>query len=947
MIKIKKINKYYNKNKQNQIHVLNDINLELPDKGMVAIFGQSGCGKTTLLNVIGGLDDVDTGSILIDNKKLSKNTDLIRNKYIGYIFQNYNLNEDMTNYENVSSSLKLCGLRDELEIKKIVDAALENVGMINYKNRYPDTLSGGEKQRIAIARAIVKNPKIILADEPTGNLDEHNTYQIMRLLKQLSNNCLVLLVTHEMDLVEHYCDKIVEIKDGVIKDYYDNPNISEFDEEDRRIIYLEDFSKKRIVSDDLNVTIYGAENHFNLEMNVLSKDGKIYLEIKNKNIKIIDESSEIQLKEKRVKEEAKLKKGFNSIPSFKEKNYGKLFTFKDSIKYGLKDIFSKRKKGRKTLKFCIVLLSIILIVTVASFSTSLKAFVETKEWCNSNVYFVSPNLKIANDLQKMKDIGVDYYKMTYYNGKEQPYENISINCGKFASYKKANYSNKVSFETVLMEEAFASKLSLVCGKNTNLQNDEVVITTRACDIFLEECPYSYLDNYEDMLGLIISTLQIDDKECKIVGVVKSNENVIFATNYLITTNFSRNVIRDYKSSFVALTNLNSPYDVDSGEIIILNKYGKFDNLDKTLGSIITFRGKKLKLKRFVEYTSTYEEYLNKEKYNLFTLEEYIKNKINNSNLNEEVINKYYYEYYLEYYYQYLSNFITDNYYTYNDHGIGYLLWLGVTYDLKPAIFKCANLSDDLYKAYLYKEQNGSYPTKDYNLDAIPNTIDNDLEHNELYLKYLDRVTLVYNYTMIFNYDDFSNVFNSYGTHEYDFQFIDVNREFYFIHVYNKNKFEKYLKSNNFKTVIMPIDIFSNAMTEFENVIPKIIMIISIIIIISMIIYFIMRSILMSKIKEIGIYRAIGVTSKNLIYRFFMETLVLMTSTFFVGYVIFSVLMVNIYRNNPLLSDIIYYPPWLAITLLIIIYIIGLAVGILPIKKLLNQTPSSILTKYDI
>ena len=141
MIKLNNLNKYYNKGKQNEIHVVNNIELELPEKGMVAIFGKSGCGKTTLLNLIGGLDKYESGSILIDDIDLN-NHDLneIRNKYIGYIFQNYNLDDSINCFENIANALKLCDVRDEEYIEKCVLTALKNVGMEKYKKRTPDTL---------------------------------------------------------------------------------------------------------------------------------------------------------------------------------------------------------------------------------------------------------------------------------------------------------------------------------------------------------------------------------------------------------------------------------------------------------------------------------------------------------------------------------------------------------------------------------------------------------------------------------------------------------------------------------------------------------------------------------------------------------------------------------------------------------------------------------------
>jgi ABC-type lipoprotein export system ATPase subunit len=240
MIRLSNVNKYFFKGKQNEIHVINDISLELPQKGMVALFGQSGCGKTTLLNVIGGLDGIKSGSIEIDGKDIRKNTDDLRNRYIGYIFQNYNLNLKVTNYENVAESLRLCGMEDEETISERVYAALANVGMEKFANRMPDTLSGGQKQRIAIARAIVKNPAIILADEPTGNLDEANTIVIMDLLKSISKEHLVLLVTHENELVDYYCDQVIGLKDGKVTEIRENKDANGYVGRDNTVVYLGD-----------------------------------------------------------------------------------------------------------------------------------------------------------------------------------------------------------------------------------------------------------------------------------------------------------------------------------------------------------------------------------------------------------------------------------------------------------------------------------------------------------------------------------------------------------------------------------------------------------------------------------------------------------------------------------------------------------------------------------
>ncbi len=224
MLEIKNVNKYFNKGKKNQIHVINNTSLEFAKNGLVAILGESGSGKTTLLNAIGGLDKVDSGNIYVNGQKItnisSNKIDEIRNLNIGYVFQDYRLIEDESVFDNISISLKLLGVNEKQEIEEKVDYMLECVNMYKYKYRPVKMLSGGQRQRVAIARAIIKNPNIIIADEPTGNLDSKNSTEIMNILKEISKDKLVILVTHEEELAKIYASRIIEIKDGrIIKDY--------------------------------------------------------------------------------------------------------------------------------------------------------------------------------------------------------------------------------------------------------------------------------------------------------------------------------------------------------------------------------------------------------------------------------------------------------------------------------------------------------------------------------------------------------------------------------------------------------------------------------------------------------------------------------------------------------------------------------------------------------
>ena len=224
MINVSNLNKVY-KGRKCDHHALKDVCLTLPDRGLVFVLGKSGSGKSTLLNLIGGLDRVTSGRIVVDGNDISDFSEGrfvdYRNSCIGFIFQDHHLIDDLSVMQNVSLALEL----RRMENKEAVSHALEQVGLGGYEERYPRELSGGERQRVAIARAIVKRPRIILADEPTGNLDGRNGAEVMRILKELSQDCLVLVVSHDTTAVRANADRIIELSDGcVISDVTKNPD---------------------------------------------------------------------------------------------------------------------------------------------------------------------------------------------------------------------------------------------------------------------------------------------------------------------------------------------------------------------------------------------------------------------------------------------------------------------------------------------------------------------------------------------------------------------------------------------------------------------------------------------------------------------------------------------------------------------------------------------------
>ena len=247
MITLKNVNKYFFRHKKNEIHVIDNTSLELGETGLVALLGPSGSGKTTLLNAIGGLDKVNSGEIIIDREKMPRSgnyrKDKIRVLKIGYIFQDYNLLDNLTVFENVALSLKMIGIKDMSEIRYSVDYILNAVDMYRYKDKLAGYLSGGQRQRVGIARALVKNPDVIIADEPTGNLDSKNTIEIMNIIKKISQEKLVILVTHEKDLAHFYASRIINLVDGKIVSDLKNDHENELDYRIDNKIYLKTSKK--------------------------------------------------------------------------------------------------------------------------------------------------------------------------------------------------------------------------------------------------------------------------------------------------------------------------------------------------------------------------------------------------------------------------------------------------------------------------------------------------------------------------------------------------------------------------------------------------------------------------------------------------------------------------------------------------------------------------------
>lgn len=217
MLELKNVKKVYVV-KNEKVMALNDVSYTFEMNNFYGIMGHSGSGKTTLISILGLLENFDSGTYLIngeevkdfDNNKISK----IRRDYVGFVFQDFYLDEYLNVYENVMLPLITHKELSKETKNEMVIEALTKVGIVDRKNHFPSQLSGGEKQRVAIARALINNPKIILADEPTGNLDEDNEKMIFQILKDLSKEGKCVIVVSHSNEVKNYADKIIKIANG-------------------------------------------------------------------------------------------------------------------------------------------------------------------------------------------------------------------------------------------------------------------------------------------------------------------------------------------------------------------------------------------------------------------------------------------------------------------------------------------------------------------------------------------------------------------------------------------------------------------------------------------------------------------------------------------------------------------------------------------------------------
>lgn len=984
MISIDRLDKTFNRGKQNAIHVVNDISLELPASGMVAIFGRSGCGKTTLLNVIGGLDRVQSGSVEIDGEKMTVSNDSLRNRSVGYIFQNYLLNREQTCRENVADALRLLGVTDREFIEGQVDAALRAVGMERFAARLPDTLSGGQQQRIAIARAIVKNPPVILADEPTGNLDEANTLHVMRLLKAISRDRLVLLVTHEENLVDAFSDRVIELSDGKVVSDRVNVPTEGFTGRDKNAVYLGELPHKTVhEGDGVKLDLYGDAPGVSLRL-VKTQDGRVYLKVDSGNVSVLDESSEVRL-ENGVAPKAgdQSKAGGDDLPDLsaikpvKGARPGRLFGFFDAWKSGVRANLGQKKRGRKVLRAALILFASVVVFMTASLGVFVRKLADVDGTYHHHViYAYAGDETSAAALSALgEQDGILFRQLS----RSYPYNErtISFNVGNFETFSEGYFGyalNASGIKTtgVAFLRSAAAGRSLLAGKNAGLSDDDALISEGAAKALLKSSTFDYLNGYDDLIGLCSTS-----DGFRIAGVVSGDDREIFlSTSKMI----GMNNLNLYVSSM--LGGLAAPED---GYVSVILPYqpSDADRLPKA-GDQVRINGKTMTVDRVIRDR-------NNEPYPAWCLARYGVSPEINYPLTFAGA-----EAYLSHFSEYVSEkaalFGTDDLLT-------YLFTAGIRSDALYWADQSNGTVIDAEKLLAYRQfWRAAHPGED---DPTEDELQDWTEQQGdpgMYLLYEQRRDeLLERYSDLYYKMDVSRKADRIGYFlsdaEAEAAFSRVGKttllDGYYYYYYDANpprtgdeiipeltyltirtndpektaaRIEAVL-GDHYRAlesegsgivnewnpaVYTPDDFRQEALkTEKADIIANAIELAVFIAVMSLCMYLMMRASLMGRIREIGIYRAIGVSKKNLVFRFFIESLAVTSLTVLFGYLFSSVLISAWLVKAPLIGEYFYYPLWMALAALGLLYAISALCGTLPVLRLLRKTPSEILSKYDI
>ena len=535
MLEIRDLKKIYKEKKGAHVHALDGVSLKFPEKGMVFLLGKSGSGKSTLLNLCGGLDAPTSGEIIVKGRSSKSfsggDFDSYRNTFIGFIFQEYNILNEFSVEDNIALALELQG-KSKRKKKKEIRELLEQVDLKGYARRKPNTLSGGQKQRIAIARALVKNPEIIMADEPTGALDSNTGKQVFDTLKKLSEDKLVIVVSHDREFAEIYADRIIELKDGKV---------------------ISDVSKAQLEQREISENISEVDGVLCIKSGAELSDGELekikgFLKASKQDVIIAKNENDVKnfKKANRIKNDGS-KEVFSSTDE--ELMITKEYTPDDSrfirsklplrhaIKIGVSGMKRKPFRLFLTVMLCTAAFIMFGVLSTLSFYNNEAIFKETLP--NSNISVVSLN-KIYSVTETYYQNGEEIATVNGYEGGRfsvselkalaQEYGTEAFGaCGTYGSYnlkqiKSSYWQNSINGIAYLPDgHSLRADEKILAGKYPT-DSKEIAISSYAADMLIDIGFYDTNGievspkSYSDIIG---RTVRINNFDLKIAGVISS------------------------------------------------------------------------------------------------------------------------------------------------------------------------------------------------------------------------------------------------------------------------------------------------------------------------------------------------------------------------------------------------------------------------------------------
>lgn len=513
MIKIENIGKVFNPRSRNRNQVLKGVSFDLPDKGLVAIFGKSGSGKTTLLNIIGGLEKQDGGRIIIDGENVAGKVDKIRNAKIGFIFQNYYIERGYTISEIMRNAMLIAGFKDEAEIKRRSEEVLKIVDMERFKNKQGDALSGGQKQRVAIARALIKGADIILADEPTGNLDAQNTVKVMEILKEISKTRLVVLVTHEITLIKNYADSYIQIVDGQLVEDASLGEVIDYETEANNI-YVNERDARGYKAESLDIELYGDPITEKDKIQIINEKGELYIKA-GRNVTVLDNTSERRLVFRGAEtdggqtEERETRAAAASFTKSDAKHNGRLFSFGSIFRLFRSDGEEKIYSTANIFKLIFIVAMAVAMCFLSFFAfEAMNTTVENKPLGENSVYASMSSYSEIRRLDSSLYENIDFFEMQYAEG-SFAYNNLQSLSGITAQYAPKSLSTDETEESI----------GLQFGEMP--QEKEVLITRALAETLKNELRLKELQSDNSL------TLMLFEKVYRISGIVEGDEPYVY------------------------------------------------------------------------------------------------------------------------------------------------------------------------------------------------------------------------------------------------------------------------------------------------------------------------------------------------------------------------------------------------------------------------------------